>query len=142
MSSQRVYNIDYDRYETKLIFYGFDMDAKIAQKTFTGALLYLKYRLKRMKGASKHQRTSYLKGFLQGLKKKLREQQEELVKMNQKYELVLTTPQIVNQYVDKVTNGASHNYSAPTYHLDPEMYQTGFDQGKNAKILENEILES
>lgn len=142
VTRQRVYNIDYDRYETKLIFYGFDMDAKIAQKTFTGALLYLKYRLKRMKGASKHQRTSYLKGFLQGLKKKLREQQEELVKMNQKYELVLTTPQIVNQYVDKVTNGASHNYSAPIYHLDPEMYQTGFEQGKNAKILENEILES
>ena len=98
--------------------------------------------MKRMKGASKHQRTSYLKGFLRGLQKKLREQQEELIKMNQKYELVLTTPQVVNQYVDKVTNGASHNYSAPTHQLDPEMYQTGFFQGQTAKILENEILES
>ena len=32
VTRQRVYNIDYDRYETKLIFYGFDVDTKNCSK--------------------------------------------------------------------------------------------------------------
>lgn len=81
----------FDEGITQMIFFGYQSDAELCTKVYEGAILYLKYRLKRLfptisKARWKDYKKSYLLGFLEGLDQRFKAQvqsSEELALMVQ-----------------------------------------------------------
>lgn len=124
--------------KTILIFLGYEADTKIALKVYEATLMYLEYRLERIRkeklGVA--YKNSYLRGFLFGIDERFEKQKEEL----QKFELMLQVPIEVEQALEERTSGRSFTNSIPPVELDEEAYRTGYKHAKNSSIMPEELL--
>ena len=78
---------------TQIIFFGYQSDAELCSKVYEGALLYLKYRLKRLfptvsRARWKDYKKSYLLGFLNGVDQRFQEQ----VQSSEEFGLMVKIP--------------------------------------------------
>lgn len=125
------------RQKTTLIFFGYEADAKIALRVYEATLMYLEYRLERIRkeklGVA--YKNSYLQGFILGIDERFEKQKEEL----QKFELMLQVPAEIEQAVEERTSG-TFTCSIPTVELDEEAYCTGYKNAKNSSIMPEELL--
>lgn len=89
--------------KTTLIFFGYEADAKMALKVYEATLMYLEYRLERIRkeklGVA--YKNSYLRGFIWGINERFEKQKEEL----QKFELMLQVPVEVEQAFEEIISG-------------------------------------
>ncbi|MHB9953673.1 DUF7168 domain-containing protein [Ligilactobacillus murinus] len=123
--------------KTTLIFFGYEADVKMALRVYEATLMYLEYRLERIRkerlGVA--YKNSYLRGFIWGIDERFEKQKEEL----QKFELMLQVPVEVEQAFEERISG-TFTYSVPTVELDEEAYRAGYEHAKNSSIMPEELL--
>ncbi len=123
--------------KTTLIFFGYEADVKMALRVYEATLIYLEYRLERIRkeklGVA--YKNSYLRGFIWGIDERFEKQKEEL----QKFELMLQVPVEVEQAFEERISG-TFTCSIPTVELDEEAYRTGYKHAKNSSIMPEELL--
>lgn len=101
------------RYKRKIIFMGFDEDLKLAKGMYILAFeaiesyskkyiqsWYEEYQLPRSRKQTEFLKTSYIQGFLKGMKEKFKEQFEE---MKEQYGLIVLTPKEVQDAMKKMS---------------------------------------
>lgn len=122
--------------ETTMIFFGYKDDVRIATEVYEATLMYLEYRLGRIR--QEHlgvaYRNSYLQGFLSGIDERFKQQKREL----QKFELVLQVPAEVERVFEEMKLG-SYSTTNPKV-LNEEAYLIGDEHAKKSKLMPKEIL--
>lgn len=128
----------YNRKETTMIFFGYKDDVRIATEVYEATLMYLEYRLGRIR--KEHlgvaYRNSYLQGFLHGIDERFRQQKRE--RELRKFELMLQVPAEVDRAFKEMKLG-SYNTTNPKV-LNEEAYLIGHEHAKKSKLMPKEIL--
>lgn len=119
--------------KTYLRFVGYEADVKFAAEIYEATLMYLDYRLKRIR--EQHMgveyKNSYLLGFLSGIEERFKKQVESL----NEFSLVLQVPVEVEKKYEKLKN---FERSRPDFEIDHEAYRTGYEHATNSKINDDQ----
>lgn len=119
--------------KTYLRFVGYEADVKFAAEIYEATLMYLDYRLKRIR--EQHMgveyKNSYLLGFLSGIEERFKKQVESL----NEFSLVLQVPVEVEKKYEKLKN---FERSRPDFEIDHEAYSTGYEHATNSKINDDQ----
>ncbi len=123
--------------KTYLRFVGYEADVKFAAKIYEATLMYLDYRLKRIREQrlGVEYKNSYLLGFLSGIKGRFEEQVESL----DEFSLVLQVPVEVEKKYEKLKN---FEQSKPDFEINHDAYRIGYDHATNSKIMPDELLQT
>ncbi|HEO6135198.1 TPA: DUF2786 domain-containing protein [Streptococcus agalactiae] len=126
---------------TQVIFFGYQSDTELCTRVYEGAILYLKYRLKRLYPTVKKSRwtdykKSYLLGFLEGLDHRFREQ----VQSSEEFALMVQVPEEVLEEQQLRMGDLKTRSLNMTFKVDYEAYLTGLEQAKETKLLSEELL--
>lgn len=126
---------------TQIIFFGYQSDAELCTRVYEGAILYLKYRLKRLlptvtKSRWKDYKKSYLLGFLEGLDHRFRNQ----VQSSEEYALMVQVPEEVLEEQRQRMGDLKSRAINITIELDHEAYVTGLEHAKETKLMPEELL--
>ena len=126
---------------TQIIFFGYQSDAEFCSKVYEGALLYLKYRLKRLfptvsRARWKDYKKSYLLGFLNGVDQRFQEQ----IQSSEEFGLMVKIPAEVLEE-QRLRMGKLESRSLKIeIEVDYEAYIAGFEHAKETKLLSEELL--
>ncbi|MGO0068183.1 DUF7168 domain-containing protein, partial [Streptococcus suis] len=127
---------------TQIIFFGYQSDAELCTRVYEGAILYLKYRLKRLfptitKTRWKDYKKSYLLGFLDGLDQRFKDQ----VCSSEKFALTVQVPtEVLEEYRLRMGDLKTKTVSVQV-EMDPEAYVTGLEHAKETKLMSEELLQ-
>ncbi|WP_449448653.1 DUF2786 domain-containing protein [Streptococcus suis] len=126
---------------TQIIFFGYHSDAELCTKVYEGAILYLKYRLKRLfptitKARWKDYKKSYLLGFLKGLDQRFKTQAQS----SEEFALMVQIPaEVLEEQRIRMGDLKSRAINI-TVELDHEAYVTGLEHAKETKLMLEELL--
>ena len=127
---------------TQIIFFGYDADAELCTKVYEGAILYLKYRLKRLfpkitKARWKDYKKSYLLGFLEGLDQRFKAQ----TCSSAEFALMVQIPaEVIEEQRFRMGDLKSRVFNA-TIEIDSEAFVTGFEHAKETKLMPEDLLQ-
>lgn len=126
---------------TQVIFFGYRSDTELCTRVYEGAILYLKYRLKRLlptvtKSRWKDYKKSYLLGFLEGLDHRFRNQ----VQSSEEYALMVQVPEEVLEEQRQRMGDLKSRSLKMAFDVDYEAYLSGLEQSKETKLLSEELL--
>ena len=117
-----------------IIFFGEKKDAEMAAKVYDAALMYLRYRIKRLPDKSPAYKNSYIRGFIFSLSNRFKKQVEEYGLM------VLPKKEVLEDFHDRFQNLRKDKTKRPNHDFDREAFEEGKSHGENAKIMPDEIL--
>ena len=117
-----------------IIFFGEKKDAEMAAKVYDAALMYLRYRIKRLPDKSPAYKNSYIRGFIFSLSNRFKKQVEEYGLM------VLPKKEVLEDFHDRFQNLGKDKTKRPNHDFDREAFEEGKSHGENAKIMPDEIL--
>lgn len=117
-----------------LIFFGENKDAEMAAKVYDAALMYLRYRIKRLPDKNPAYKNSYIRGFILSLSNRFKKQVEEYGLM------VLPKKEVLKDFHDRFQNLEKAKNKRPHYDFDREAFEEGKSHGESAKIMPDEIL--
>lgn len=127
---------------TQIIFFGYQSDAELCTKVYEGAILYLKYRLKRFfsiipKARWKDYKKSYLLGFLAGLDERFRKQAQT----SEEFALMVQVPaEVTEEQKRRMGELKSRETKVKIENVDFEAYVDGLDHAKETKLMPEELL--
>lgn len=126
---------------TQIIFFGYQSDAEFCSKVYEGALLYLKYRLKRLfptvsRARWKDYKKSYLLGFLNGIDQRFQDQAQ----LSEEFGLMVKIPAEVLEEQHRRMGSLNNRTINVKVDIDYEAYIAGFEQAKETKLLSEELL--
>ncbi|MBF0786969.1 MULTISPECIES: DUF2786 domain-containing protein [unclassified Streptococcus] len=127
---------------TQIIFFGYHSDAELCTKVYEGAILYLKYRLKRLfptitKARWKDYKKSYLLGFLDGLDQRFKIQ----VQSSEEFALMVQIPaEVLEEQRLRMGDLKSRTINIEI-EIDSEAYITGLEHAKETRLMPKELLE-
>lgn len=126
--------------QRKLVLMGYPEDVELAYEVFHLAADTMKhYASLHLKEFESEQprlaglRKSYYQGFMDGLENKFAIQKQELIKENEKYALVIKTPQEVVDKFNLEING-SLSFKHPSLSKNNQAYHYGYSKGNNLQI--------
>ena len=126
--------------QRKLVFMGYPEDVDLAYEVFHLAADTMKhYASMHLKDSIVDEsafaclRKSYYQGFMDGLENKFTLQKKELINENEKYALVIKTPQEVIERFNFEING-SLSFKHPHLKKNNLAYQDGYSRGTNLEI--------
>ena len=119
---------------SEILFFGEKEDSSTAAKVYEAALMYLRYRLKRLPNKSPEFKNSYLMGFILSLGERFQKQVEEFGLM------IIPKKEVLEDLHKEFTNLSKANTKRPDAGFDQEGYDLGKEQGASAKIMPEEIL--
>lgn len=117
-----------------LIFFGEKKDAEMAAKVYDAALMYLRYRIKRLPDKSPAYKNSYIRGFILSLGKRFKKQVEEYGLM------VLPKKEVLADMHKRFQNLGKAKTERPSHDFDKEAFEEGKNHGTDAKIMPEEII--
>ncbi|WP_247949945.1 DUF2786 domain-containing protein [Streptococcus constellatus] len=129
---------------TQIIFFGYNTDAELCTKVYEGAILYLKYRLKRLfptipKAHWKDYKKSYLLGFLAGLDERFRKQAQS----SEKFALMVQVPaEVLEEQYKRMGKLNERSAKILIQKVDLEAYSVGLEHAKETKLMTDELLKS
>ena len=126
---------------TQIIFFGYQSDAEFCSKVYEGALLYLKYRLKRLfptvsRARWKDYKKSYLLGFLNGVDQRFQGQ----VQSSEEFGLMVKIPAEVLEEQHRRMGSLNNRTINVKVNVDYEAYIAGFEHAKETRLLSEELL--
>ena len=117
-----------------LIFFGEKKDAEMAAKVYDAALMYLRYRIKRLPDKSPAYKNSYIRGFILSLGKRFEKQVEE-------YGLtVLPKKEVLADMHKRFQNLGKAKTERLEHDFNKEAFEEGKNHGIHAKIMPEEII--
>ncbi|HEN7774867.1 TPA: DUF2786 domain-containing protein [Streptococcus agalactiae] len=127
---------------TQVIFFGYQSDTELCTRVYEGAILYLKYRLKRLlptvtKSRWKDYKKSYLLGFLEGLDHRFRDQ----VQSSEEFALMVQVPKEVLEEQQQRLGDLESRVINIAVELDYEAYVTGLKHATETKLMPEELVE-
>lgn len=134
----------FDEGITQIIFFGYDTDTELCTKVYEGAILYLKYRLKRLfptipKAHWKDYKKSYLLGFLAGLDERFRKQAQS----SEKFALMVQVPaEVLEEQYKRMGKLNERSAKILIQKVDLEAYSVGLEHAKETKLMTDELLKS
>lgn len=126
---------------TQMIFFGYHSDAELCSKVYEGAILYLKYRLKRLlptvpRAYWKNYKKSYLLGFLEGIDQRFKEQSQS----SEEFSLMVQVPaEVLEEQRRRMGNLKSRTINIEV-DVDCEAYFVGLEHAKETKLMPEELL--
>lgn len=129
---------------TQIIFFGYQSDAELCTKVYEGAILYLKYRLKRLfptipKAYWKDYKKSYLFGFLEGLDYRFQIQ----VQSSNEFALAVQIPsEVLEEQKRRLGNLKTTISHLTVEHIDQEAYRMGHKHAKETKLIPDELIDN
>ncbi|MDV6000860.1 DUF2786 domain-containing protein [Streptococcus canis] len=132
---------DRDKGITQMIFFGYQFDAELCTRVYEGAILYLKYRLKRLfptvsKSRWKDYKKSYLLGFLEGLDNRFKDQ----VQTSETFALMVqVSAEVIEEQRKRFGDLKSRSVNM-TFEVDLEAYIIGLKQAEETKLLSEELI--
>lgn len=140
------------RIKRTIIFYGLDHDIKMAHEMYILAgdaldfyskqYVELKYStncfLTRNRTTTTEIKNAYMKGFLYGLKERMKQQKQEL---EQEYGLVVLMPVVVTEAYNELSKGFGKALAlnTPSVSGDNESYRKGYEDGKSIDYSKSTI---
>lgn len=126
---------------TQIIFFGYHSDAELCTKVYEGAILYLKYRLKRLfptitKARWKDYKKSYLLGFLDGLNQRFKTQ----VQSSEEFALMIQIPAEVLEEQRLCMGDLKSRTINIEIEIDSEAYIAGIKHAKETRLMPKELL--
>ena len=127
---------------TQIIFFGYQSDAEFCSKVYEGALLYLKYRLKRLfptasRARWKDYKKSYLLGFLNGVDQRFQDQAQS----SEEFGLMVKIPAEVLEEQHRRMGSLNNRTINVKVDVDYEAYIAGFENAKETSLLSEELLQ-
>lgn len=127
---------------TQIIFFGYQSDAEFCSKVYEGALLYLKYRLKRLfptvsRARWKDYKKSYLLGFLNGIDQRFQDQAQS----SEEFGLMVKIPAEVLEEQHRRMGSLNNRIINVKVDVDYEAYIAGFENAKETSLLSEELLQ-
>ena len=119
---------------SEILFFGEKEDSITAAKIYEAALIYLRYRLKRLPIKTPEFKNSYLMGFIISLQERFEKQVEEFGLM------ILPKKEVLEELQKEFTNLSKDTVKVLDSGFDQEGYDLGKEQGAHARILPEEIL--
>ena len=129
---------------TQIIFFGYQSDAELCTKVYEGAILYLKYRLKRLfptipKAYWKDYKKSYLLGFLEGLDYRFKMQ----VQSSNEFALAVQIPnEVLEEQKRRLGNLKTTISRLTVEHIDQEAYRMGHKHANETKLIPDELIDN
>lgn len=133
----------FDEGITQMIFFGYQSDAELCTKVYEGAILYLKYRLKRLfptisKARWKDYKKSYLLDFLEGLDQRFKAQ----VQSSEELALMVQVPaEVLEEQRLRMGELRTRVLDIKIESIDSEAYVTGLEHAKETKLMPEELLQ-
>lgn len=126
---------------TQMIFFGYHSDAELCSKVYEGAILYLKYRLKRLlptvpRAYWKNYKKSYLLGFLEGIDQRFKEQSQS----SEEFSLMVQVPAEVLEEQRRRMGSLKSRTINVKVDVDCEAYIVGLEHAKETKLMPEELL--
>lgn len=127
---------------TQIIFFGYEKDAELCTKVYEGALLYLKYRIERLRRSDKvddykSYKKSYLLGFLVGLRQRFKEQSQS----SEDFALAVQVPvEVLDERKNQLGELKEHRRKMPDIDFDPFAYIEGQEHAVNSNLMVEELL--
>lgn len=126
---------------TQITFFGYHSDAELCSKVYEGAILYLKYRLKRLRPTIPRAhwikyKKSYLLGFLEGLDQRFKEQSQS----SEKFSLMVQVPAEVLEEQRRRMGSLKNRTINVEVDVDCEAYFVGIEHAKKSKLMPEELL--
>lgn len=127
--------------QRKLVLMGYPEDVELAYEVFHLAAesmkhyagIHLKTEENETKLSQGQIRKSYYQGFMDGLKEKFTLQREEMIDENEKYALVIQTPQdVVDKFNEEIEGSLS--FKQPNLIKNTQAYHDGFDKGSKISL--------
>ncbi|MFS9370404.1 DUF2786 domain-containing protein [Streptococcus infantis] len=127
---------------TQIIFFGYQSDAEFCSKVYEGAILYLKYRLKRLfptvsRARWKDYKKSYLLGFLNGIDQRFQDQAQS----SEEFGLMVKIPAEVLEEQHRRMGSLNNRTINVKVDVDYEAYIAGFENAKETSLLSEELLQ-
>ena len=127
---------------TQIIFFGYQSDAEFCSKVYEGAILYLKYRLKRLfptvsRARWKDYKKSYLLGFLNGIDQRFQDQAQS----SEEFGLMVKIPAEVLEEQHSRMGSLNNRTINVKVDVDYEAYIAGFENAKETSLLSEELLQ-
>ena len=119
---------------SEILFFGEKEDSIMAAKIYEAALIYIRYRLKRLPVKTPEYKNSYIMGFIISLGERFKKQVEEYGLM------VLPKKEVLDDLKNEFANLSKAESKAPEFGFNQEAYELGKEQGENALIMPDEIL--
>ena len=119
---------------SEILFFGEKEDSIMAAKIYEAALIYIRYRIKRLPVKTPEYKNSYLMGFIISLGERFEKQVEEFGLM------VVPKKEVLEELQKEFTNISKATAKVPDSGFDQEGYDLGKEQGANARILPDEII--
>lgn len=128
---------------TQMIFFGYHSDAELCSKVYEGAILYLKYRLKRLRPTIpraywKNYKKSYLIGFLEGIDQRFKEQSQS----SEEFSLMVQVPAEVLEEQRRRMGSLKNRTINVEVDIDCEAYIVGLKHAKETKLMPEELLQA
>ena len=117
-----------------ILFFGEKEDSIMAAKIYEAALIYIRYRIKRLPVKTPEYKNSYLMGFILSLEDRFKKQVEEYGLM------ILPKKEVLDDLKNEFANLSKAETKAPEFGFNQEAYELGKEQGENALIMPDEIL--
>ncbi|MGX7108449.1 DUF2786 domain-containing protein [Facklamia miroungae] len=134
--------------QRKIVLMGFPEDVDLCFQMFNIAADTMKYYSKlhltqlsaeELRQSSLSQlRKSYYQGFMDGLKEKFDLQLKSMMKENEKYALIIQTPQSVKEKFNREITGLL-TFNQPTLSRSNHAYEDGFQKGKNVNLSQGQL---
>ncbi|MCR8968859.1 DUF2786 domain-containing protein [Facklamia sp. 7083-14-GEN3] len=134
--------------QRKIVLMGFPEDVDLAFQMFNLAADTMKYYSKiHLAELSEEDlssnpvsqlRKSYYQGFMDGLKEKFDLQRQAMMNENEKYALIIQTPEAVKEKFNREITG-SLTFNQPSFSRSNHAYQDGFQKGKNVNLTQGQI---
>lgn len=129
---------------TQIKFFGYYQDAELCTKVYEGAILYLKYRLKRLaKTTTKTKKSDYRKSYLYGFLTGLDDRFEKQVHSSEEFALAVQVPIEVDEEL-KSRMGVldeRRTVNPKANELDMVAFSHGYHQASEVKLFPDELLE-
>lgn len=128
---------------TQIIFFGYQSDAELCTKVYEGAILYLKYRLKRLfptipKAYWKDYKKSYLLGFLEGLNYRFKTQ----LRSSNEFALAVQIPnKVLEEQKRRLGNLKTKTVRLTIETIDHDAYTMGHKHAKETKLMPDELID-
>lgn len=126
---------------TQITFFGYHSDAELCSKVYEGAILYLKYRLNRLRPTIPrahwtNYKKSYLLGFLKGIDQRFKEQSQS----SEEFSLMVQVPaEVLEEQRRRMGNLESKTINVKV-DVDYEAYIVGLEHAKETRLLSEELL--
>ena len=119
---------------SEILFFGEREDSIMAAKIYEAALIYIRYRIKRLPVKTHEYKNSYIMGFILSLEDRFKKQVEEYGLM------ILPKKEVLDDLKNEFANLSKAETKAPEFGFNQEAYELGKEQGENALIMPDEIL--